>query len=151
MSDSNQNKSIDIEIIQEVNIKLFNVKATLVIANSYDEAAKYLEGFGIVEQQNLPEQNHITEKYRIVNALAMVQGLSSQNALDLLNKFITLKRIGVVEKDELKKSKQIGPKKVENLWKVFHTPFISIKKNDQKVQTFLTSLKIQKKKKDETD
>lgn len=152
MSDSNQNKSLDNSIIEEINFKMLNIKATLIVANSYDEAARYIEGFGLIENNVQHEQHQISEKYQIVNALSMVQGLNSQNAYDLLNKFITLKRIGVVEKDALKKSKQIGPRKVENLWKVFHVPFISIKKSDKKIQSFLTSLTIPKKKRksDET-
>ena len=145
MSDSNQNKNIDNSIIQEINIKMLSVKASLIIANSYEEAARYLEGFGTIENTTVTDQHQITEKFQIVNALSMVQGLNSQNAYDLLNKFVTLKRMGVVEKDELKKSKQIGPKKVDNLWKVLHSPFLTIKKSDQKIQSFLTSLTIPKK------
>ncbi|EKE41789.1 DNA excision repair protein, putative [Entamoeba nuttalli P19] len=137
---------INEEIIQDINIKLFKKKCTLIIAQSYSDAAHYIEEFSIVEnsQNEVPDQ--INERTQIINALSMIKGINSQNAYDLLMKFNTLKRLGVVDKDELKKSKNIGPKKVESIWRVFHSPIVGTKKMERTIQTFLKSLTIEKKK-----
>ncbi|EAL47090.1 DNA excision repair protein, putative [Entamoeba histolytica HM-1:IMSS-B] len=137
---------INEEIIQDVNIKLFKKKCTLIIAQSYSDAAHYIEEFSVVENSQNEVSDQINERTQIINALSMIKGINSQNAYDLLMKFNTLKRLGVVDKDELKKSKNIGPKKVESIWRVFHSPIVGTKKMERSIQTFLKSLTIEKKK-----
>ncbi|EMD46386.1 DNA excision repair protein, putative [Entamoeba histolytica KU27] len=137
---------INEEIIQDVNIKLFKKKCTLIIAQSYSDAAHYIEEFSVVENSQNEVSDQINERTQIINALSMIKGINSQNAYDLLMKFNTLKRLGVVDKDELKKSKNIGPKKVESIWRVFHSPMVGTKKMERSIQTFLKSLTIEKKK-----
>ncbi|EDR23242.1 Mating-type switching protein swi10, putative [Entamoeba dispar SAW760] len=95
-----QKNEIKEEIIQDINIKLFNKKCTLIIAQSYSDAAHYIEEFSVIENNQNELTNQINERTQIINALSMIKGINSQNAYDLLMKFNTIKRIGVVDKEE---------------------------------------------------
>ncbi|KAL7712827.1 hypothetical protein QTN25_009652 [Entamoeba marina] len=60
----------------------------------------------------------------------MIRSISAKEANDLLSQFVSIKRMSQADRGDFKKYKKLGPKKADNVYNVFHVPFIKSQINN---------------------
>ncbi|ELP87744.1 Mating-type switching protein swi10, putative [Entamoeba invadens IP1] len=142
-------ENYDQNVICEINLAIFPTNGVLVISQSYAEAARYVEEYSCVKNTSQRKSIELNDRTKVINALAMTTMLNVNDVTTLLERFITLKRIGGADKEELKKCKKLGPKKVDSLWKVLHAPFTV--PSNKSIKDFVKTLQITKPSQTETE
>lgn len=71
------------DVVSQVNVDIFGTRATLVVSNSYAEAAQIIEEYGrMMARETVIEKS--SDRFKVISALAMIKGFTTQDVKGLL-------------------------------------------------------------------
>ena len=112
----------------EVNKTCLAQDATLLLAWSWEEAARYLETFKVYEHKAptaIMERTSEDYMERLADALSTVRSVNKSDAATLASNFGTLRALALASREELALCPGLGGKKVERIFSALHAPFRS--------------------------
>lgn len=115
---------------------------TLLLAWSWEEAARYLETFKVLENKPPTSiQQKTTEDYlaQLSDTLGCVRSVNKSDASVLASNFGTLRALANATREELALCPGLGDKKVERLYNAFHAPFRSSRAKQAAAPSLITN------------
>jgi len=104
---------------------------TLMLAWSYEEAGKIVENYKLYENvsaEKLMERQDDNDDYqKVINALTSIKSVNKTDAATILTNFGTLENLVKASDGQLSSCIGLGPKKAQQLIKLFNEPFLNKK------------------------
>lgn len=118
-----------------INTQCLIYDATLLLAWSWEEAARYLETFRCYEHKPPTTiMARASDDYvgRLTDVLGCVRSVNKTDAATLASNFGSVKAMALASREELARCPGLGGKKVERLYAALHAPFPGAKNKHKK-------------------
>jgi len=118
-----------------INTQCLVHDATLLLAWSWEEAARYLETFRCYEHKPPTTiMARASDDYvgRLADVLGCVRSVNKTDAATLASNFGSVKAMALASREELARCPGLGGKKVERLYAALHAPFPGAKNKHKK-------------------
>lgn len=109
-------------VLKELSKLALTTDCTLVLCWSNEEAAKYLESYKIFETK--PADSIMETNSCVAECLSSVKKVNKTDATSLIALYGTLDAVIYASKNDITLCPGLGPQKAEQLYHLFHEPFI---------------------------
>lgn len=130
------------DVLRELNRNAILNDYTLMLAWSFEEAARYLETYKAFENKP-PDliREKVTDDYnaKATDTLTQIRSVNKTDVITLLSTFGSIKGITQATSDQLAMCPGFGEQKVKRLQQVFTTPFVVKDRGKRRRTTVTTS------------